>query len=91
VIVVRVELHSAITGVTTEIARALIYNVGGTRERGNYKTMVFKGRDGEAWTREQIRAAMPNPMREAEVSDYPRLSLHVWNLVTRALIAMGYK
>jgi hypothetical protein len=90
-LVVRVELHSAITGETTEIARALIYNKGGTSNRGDYNAMTFKGRDGQAWTRADIKAAMDKPMRKGEVLDYPRKSLHVWNLVSRALTAMGYK
>lgn len=90
-LVIRVELHSAITGETTEIARALIYNKGGTSDRGDYNAMTFKGRDGAAWTRADILAAKGKPLRKAEVLNYPRKSLHVWNLVSRALTAMGYK
>lgn len=92
-LVIRVELHSAITGETTEIARALIYNKGGTSDRGDYNAMTFKGRDGAAWTRADIIAAKKDNklLREAEVLNYPRKSLHVWNLVARALTAMGYK
>jgi hypothetical protein len=28
--------------------------------------------------------------REGDVKDYPRQSIHVWHLVARALLAMGY-
>lgn len=82
-IVVRVELHSAITGKVTEIARAAICNVGGTRQRGDYRCISFRGRD-----KESLDKMMPN--RTGEVTNYPRLSIHVWHLVARALIAMGY-
>jgi hypothetical protein len=33
-IVVRVELHSAVTGQVTELGRAIISNSGGTEKRG---------------------------------------------------------
>ena len=90
-IVVRVELHSAITGKTTEIGRAVIHNTGGTRERGDYEVRAFKGRDDKPWTRADFNAFWQNPLRKGEVKNYPRLSLHVWNLVARALASMGYK
>jgi hypothetical protein len=93
-LVVRVELHSAVTGKTTEIARALIYNDGGgDSDHGNYKAFTFKGRDGVAWTREHIHKALnaKKTLRDGVVMNYPRKSLHVWNLVYRALKGMGYQ
>lgn len=47
-LLVRVELHSAITGEVTEIARMVIANEGGgTKERANYTGCVAKGRKSE--------------------------------------------
>ena len=82
-LVVRVELHSARTGKTTEIARMAIANVGGTLERGEYHGVTFRGRG-------KIKRSS-QPLRWAMVRDYPRQSKHVWHLVSRMLNGMGYK
>ncbi len=82
-IVVRVELHSAINGKVTEIARAHISNIGGTKTNGDYSVKTFRGRKAQELNRR-------TPSRSAIVQNYPRLSVHVWHLVARALIAMGY-
>lgn len=83
-IVVRVELHSAaITGRVTELARAQICNVGGTVTKGDYKAVTLRGRDKAALDRGSVQ-------RSGEVRKYPRLSIHVWHLVARALVSMGY-
>jgi hypothetical protein len=82
-IIVRVELHSAITGKITEIARMGIANIGGTKVRGNYSVEAYRGRSAE-----QLGRRMPQ--RSGQVTNYPRLRLHVWHLVARALIAMDY-
>ena len=82
-IIVRVELHSAITGEITEIARAHIANTGGDRKRGSYQTYTMRGRSKDQLDRIVMQ-------RSGVVLNYPRLSLHVWHLIARALIAMGY-
>jgi len=82
-IIVRVELHSAATRQVTEIARMRICNIGGTRERGDYRAETFRGRSAQQLAR-LIR------QRAATISDYPRLSIHVWHLIARALVGMGY-
>lgn len=82
-IIVRVELHSAITGQVTEIARAAICNVGGTAERGDYKCETYRGRDTAALNERRCQ-------RVGNVKDHARQRLHVWYLVARALAAMGY-
>jgi hypothetical protein len=82
-IVVRVELHSAITGQITEIARAHICNVGGNGTKGDYHVETLRGRSKEQLDRRERQ-------RSAGVKNYPRLSIHVWHLVARALVAMGY-
>ncbi|HWX31238.1 MAG TPA: hypothetical protein VNZ53_27840 [Steroidobacteraceae bacterium] len=87
-LIVRVELHSAITGKVTEIARAIIANEGGTPMRGNYWGIVAHGKtDGP-----MIPAAIYQRRKhETHITNYPRQSKHVWNLVARMLTAMGYK
>jgi hypothetical protein len=83
-LVVRVELHSARTGLVTEIARMKIANVGGTETRGDYEFTTYMGR--EVASLDDERQA-----RIGKIENYPRKSLHVWNLVARALNTMRYK
>lgn len=82
-IVVRVELHSAITGKATELARMHIANLGGDAQRGNYDVRTLRGRDHAALDRTIVQ-------RRGKVLGHARLALHVWHLVARALIAVGY-
>ena len=83
-LVVRVELHSAITGRVSEIARMNIANTGGgTGKNGDYRCETLRGRDKAVLDRRQVQ-------REGKVLNYPRVSIHVWHLVARALVAMGY-
>ena len=91
-IVVRVELHSARTGLVTEIARAVIHNVGGTAEIGEYEAITIRGRDKQTFDKRILEAIYDgkNVARKGEVSGYPRKRLHVWNLVAKALYQMGY-
>lgn len=75
-IVVKVELHSAITGEVTEIGRMQIINDGTSdrpRTKGNYK--VRRMRRG---TEQTIQA-------EGTVLNHPRLSAPVWDLVVKAI------
>ena len=74
-LVVKIELHSAITGVVSEIGRMTIANDGlGTRDRGNYTASVK-------------RRGSYTTLREGKVENYPRLSYNVWRLVLRSLRA----
>jgi hypothetical protein len=83
-IVVRIELHSAITGRVIELGRMRICNDGsGTAASGNYTASTFRGRNAAALDRAQVQ-------RSAGIAGYPRTALHVWNLVARALSRMGY-
>ena len=87
-IVVRVELHSAITGQVTELARATICNTGaGTAEIGHYEAATLRGRNSAALDAAQLNGTV---QRRGGVRNYPRQRLHVWNLVAEALHAMGY-
>lgn len=84
-IIVRVELHSAVTGTVTEIARMRICNRGdhASWRMGNYEGESFVGRDRSALDKGRVS-------HRGTVDDYPREALHVWNLVGRMLRAMGY-
>lgn len=83
-IVVRVELWSAITGKVIELARMRIGNDGtGGAAMGSYDGVTFRGRDRETLDRQV-------PSRTGRVENYPRQSRHVWNLVARMLTRMGY-
>lgn len=73
-IVVKVELHSAITGKVTEIGRALIVNDGtGTKDRGNYTINIMR------------KGSKNIVQKQSVVKNYPRLSYPVWELIRRAL------
>lgn len=83
-LVVKIELHSAITGEISEIARMRVYNDGaGTRTRGDYIGEVFRGRNFEALDKNTIH-------KRAELRNWPRLDRHVWNLVAVMLKNLGY-
>lgn len=82
-IVVRVELWSAISGKRTELARAYIDNVGGDRQLGDYRVRTLRGRDAAALDKAVVQ-------REGRVLRHPRLREHVWNLVAKSLAATGY-
>lgn len=82
-IVVRVELHLAISGEVSELARAYIDNIGGDRNLGDYRVRTLKGRDTRALDRGTVQ-------REGKVIGHPRLREHVWNLVAKALVGTGY-
>jgi hypothetical protein len=88
-IVVKVELWSAITGEKKELARMVIDNIGGTNQIGNYRARTLIGRSSDA-----LDAALHNMpkkvAREGRVTGHLRLRLHVWNLVGKALAGMGY-
>lgn len=86
-ITVSVELHSAITGQKTELARMMIDNVGGNHQRGDYGCRTYRGRSEQDLDMAQIR---DTATRRGEVKGHRRLSLHVWHLVAKALRTMDY-
>lgn len=78
-LVVKVELHSAVTGEISEIARMRIYNdSSGTRTRSHYVGDVFRGRSFEALDKTTVH-------KSGTVKNWPRLDRHVWNLVATML------
>lgn len=86
-IIVRVELWSAVTGERTELARAMIHNVGGSLDVGDYEAETYRGRSSDA-----LDAAMRarQVTRRGKVTGHRRQALHVWHLVGKALASMGY-
>jgi hypothetical protein len=82
-IIVRVELLSAITGKHTELARMNICNIGGTESLGDYHCETLRGRNSTDLDQRKIN-------RTGKVSRHRRKELHVWHLVGRALAVMGY-
>lgn len=89
-IVVRVELHSAVTHAITEIARMDICNEShlcgqpDPENLGSYGVYVMRGRDRDTLAKRRVQ-------REGKFGQYPRKRLHVWNLVLCALVSAGYK
>ena len=83
-LVVKIELWSAITGKRQEIGRMYIANDGssGNPKKGNYNVKVARknSKDYKGW--EKI-----SHTREGKVLDYPRLSYNVWRLILRSLKA----
>lgn len=83
-IIVRVELHSAIDGSLTELGRIVICNDGsGSNNSGNYTAQSFRGRDTKTLNRQTIS-------KKAIIKNWPHLRFHVWNLVAKSLKEMGY-
>jgi hypothetical protein len=84
-IVVRVELWSARSGTKTELARMHICNdeTGGAVRR-NYFARTLLGRS-------KAQLDIGKVQREGEVKNWPSEAVHVWNLVSTALTALGYR
>lgn len=86
-IIVKVELHSAITGEKTELARMMIDNIGGDFQRRNYRTRTLRGRSADALEKSMREGAITC---EGRVLGHRSAAVHVWNLVAKALDGMGY-
>lgn len=86
-IIVSVQLLSAVNGEVTELARMTIDNIGGSVQRGDYRARTLRGRSTEALHKAMIDGTV---QREVKVLSHQRLRLHVWNLVAKALTGMGY-
>lgn len=94
-LVIKIELHSAITRKVTEIGRMVICNDGmGTRTKGDYTADVIrkptaKGLDWDDQMDDTLRD-ITRSTRRSRVENYSRLSRPVWDLVALALKNMGY-
>jgi hypothetical protein len=81
-LIVSVELHSAVTGAKKTLGRMIIANTGASTivKRGDYTVHVGNKNDVN-----DLRKIYQEPLRFGQVLDYPRLSYNVWRLVIRAL------
>lgn len=71
-LVIKIELHSAITGEVTTLATGKIVNTGaGTPTQGNYRV--------------ELRDANGRPWKSGTVEGFPRKRLLAWDLLYRAL------
>ena len=80
-IVVTIELHSAITHKITHIGRMVINNIGGTDGLGNYDAWVSHDDFVEA----PLSQFKDHTSRVGRVENYPRRFCNVWHLVLRSL------
>ncbi len=80
--IIRAELHSAITGQITEIERARIANIGRSETLGNYATETLRGPCAEDLNKGIVQ-------RSSFIEKHPCKAQHVWHLVAKALEAMG--
>lgn len=83
-LIVRVELHSAITGKATELARMYICNDNtGDFNSRNYNGIALRGRDKETLDKETVQ-------KQARLLNFKSEQFHVWNLVRAMLTNLGY-
>ena len=83
-IVIKLELHSAITGKVTEIGRTIIANTGSCDDITRSDYTVYVSRRGKEFSNKRT---LRSPLRKGSVEDYPRLTYNVWRLVTRGLLS----
>lgn len=81
-IVVKIELHSAVTKKITTLGSMIISNVGVNGKKADYDVRVGRKPDAE-----NIRKVYADPLRTGSVKNYPRLSYNVWRLVVRSLLS----
>lgn len=88
-IVVRVELWSAITHQKTTLALMSICNEGTSLNpnRSDYEVKAHRGRDEDALMK-SLRSG--SATHKGHVTNHARLQEHIWVLVTKALLACGY-
>lgn len=86
-IVVKIELESAITGRTTEIGRMYVTNQGTSSDPrvGNYTVAVC--RRGTEDLPRPIEPDGPAPTRSGEVIGHRRLDHNVWRLIAKAVLS----
>lgn len=87
-IVVRVELHSAINGEVTELARMHICNEGGTDDLRSYGGYVARGRGKDSL---DLNVKHRGWNHTGKIEGWPSKRMHVWNLVLSMLLACGYR
>ncbi len=74
-LIVKIELHSAITGKVKTIATGKIANTGaGTPTQGDYRI--------------ELRDALGRPWKTGSIKNFPRKRLLAWDLLARALYSV---
>ena len=74
-LVVKIELHSAVTGKVSTIATGKIINIGtGTTTQGNYRV--------------ELKDALGRIWRTGTVEHFPRKRFLAWDLLARALYSV---
>jgi hypothetical protein len=68
------------------IATMVIANIGGTDELGDYSAVIAA--DGTQPT--DPHALFARFARRGEIREHPRLTEHVWGLVAKALLSLGF-
>lgn len=86
-IVVKIELHSAVTSKVSSIGTLVIDNIGGTKNKGNYRCRMYRKNQDDIYLR---LVKGERPIRECEVLGHPRLTQPVQSLVFKALEKMNY-
>lgn len=84
-ILVTIDLHSAVTGKVSNLGTIKIDNIGGNKLRGDYRVRAYrKGVDVVA-TKGQVGL-----LREGRVLGHQRLAKPISVLVHKALTELGY-
>lgn len=86
-IIVTIELKSAVDGRTEKLGEMVICNDGTStqRTRGNYDAFVYRKHKFFDW-----KKLTNNLTRRGRVENYSRLQRPIWDLVGLALKDMGY-
>ena len=86
-LVVKVELWSAVTGKVSELGRMYLANDGSLHgSRGSYDIKVARRGSKQPQSIRQFKGwGSIKTTRTGRVENYPRASYNVWRLITRAL------
>lgn len=79
-IVVKIELHSAVTKKITLLGSMIIHNTSGGGKLRDYGVKVARKPDAA-----DLPKQFKNPQRIGEVLRYPAEAYNVWRLVSRAI------
>jgi hypothetical protein len=87
VLVIDMQLWSGITGAKTSLGLVIIDNIKTTSDgkRADYRVRAW----AKGTTIDKIKAGA-KPIREGYVMNHARLTKPVWNLMMKALAALGY-
>lgn len=86
-IIIRVELWSAVAGKVTELARMGIDNIGVNGALRDYNVRTWRGR-----SKASLDKSMQSDIvtRKGKVLKHPAEAVHIWYLIGKALAATGY-